>query len=331
MQKNLSKKSSDFSNQITHYYRSIFSNLPIELQEKVKKELIKKYKKNHIHLDSKFLSDILSADERQIKNGLWEFIMIDRLTQSSEVTHIDAHKDDGPDWCIQLKNGKKYYVEATCAGFPQKQMGSELHRAIEEIERTGETSWGNDLIEEAKSRISTRIMEKLVKHENLVKGSNTGYILLVSYPNLGIEHRHAIRTIMPVGGLTLAFERNITGHTVITDQYLPYQDSYKKMKPTGSSTDKKYAEIQTNILGNEKHNWVSAILFSEIPHLYLLEEASTIPDIQWGKQNNDFVLVHNPTASNPLDIDIFNSATVLKFVNDQLIEEGVAVLEKFAL
>jgi hypothetical protein len=42
------------------------------------------------------------------------------------------------------------------------------------------------------------------------------------------------------------------------------------------------------------------------------------------------MLVPNPTASNPLDIDIFNSATILKVVDDQLVEEGVAVLEKFA-
>jgi hypothetical protein len=268
MRTSLSKKSSGFSDRITQCYGSIFSNLPIKLQEEIKKELIQKYEKNHTHLDSKFLSDILSADKRQLKSGLWEFIMIDRLIQSSEVAHIDDHKDDGPDWCIQLKNGKKYYVEATCAGLPQKQMGSELHRVIEEIERKGEPSWGNELIEEAKSRISTRIMEKLGKHENLVKGSNTGYLLLVSYAELGIEHRHAIRTIMPVGGLTLAFERDITGDPVITDQYLAYQDSYKKIKSTDPSADRKYVEIQTNILGNEKYSWVSAILFSGIHQLY---------------------------------------------------------------
>lgn len=329
MQKSSNGKSSDFADRITQHYGSIFSDLPLELQEEIKKELIQKYEKNHEHLDSKFLSDILSADQSQPQSGLWELIMIDRLNHSPEVVHIDEHKDGGPDWCIQLKNGKKYYVEATCAGLPQKQMGSELHRVIEESKRNGEASWGNGLIEEAKSRISNRIMEKLGKHENLVKGSNTGYILLVSYPNLGIEHRHAIRTIMPVGSLTIAFDKNIPHHPVITDQYLAYQDSYKKMKYTGSSTDKKYAEIPTNILGNEKYNWVSAILFSGIRQLYLLESASNIPYVQWGKQTNDFMLVPNPTANNPLDMDIFNSATILKVVGDQLVEEGVAVLEKF--
>lgn len=70
----------------------------------IKQELIEKYKKHRSNLDSKFLKEISTFDTKKINSSLWEMIILDHF---SKFTTCIEHKDDGPDWKINI-NEKEY-------------------------------------------------------------------------------------------------------------------------------------------------------------------------------------------------------------------------------
>lgn len=103
----------------------------------------------------------------------------------------------------------------------------------------------------------------------------------------------------------------------IIEQTLGYQDQCLKHNSS---------VINTNIFGNDKFNWVSAILFSRVEVCLLLEQAKNLPGINWGNKKNDFVIAHNPSALYPLSEDLFHSTTQLYAQSNQLLIRGENIL-----
>lgn len=81
-------------------------------------------------------------------------------------------------------------------------------------------------------------------------------------------------------------------------------------------------EINTDIFTNEEYTWISAVLFSKVHPGFLLDHANEVEEIHWSGMQNDFVLVHNPIAKNPLEEELFKPATTIKKINGQIITEG---------
>lgn len=296
----------------------------------VRCELIEKYQSCYQHLDSDFLKNLCSPDKVQRTTRLWELIIADYLIKCQAIKKIHDHKNAGPDWKITLQNGKEYYIEATCAGLPEKneEKRSEIHRVLDIMQRQERSSAGVDLISEAKSRISSVIRTKLDKHCELVKKSQCGYLLLVSYGSLPFyatcDLYNAVKTIYPFGDLTLHLTESSSYNPELIGQSFAYQDAYRKIS---SLEDVK---INTDIFGNAKYEWVSAILFSKVEVCLLLEQAKNLPHINWNGINNDFVLVHNPSALCPLAEDLFNSKTRLKIQDNKLVLEGKNIFPTIA-
>lgn len=293
-------------------------NLDLDSLAMAREELIQKYTVCLPYLDRNFLSNILSIDKIQVTTRLWEVIILDYIMKSPLVARIE-HKDKGPDWKITLKNESEFYVETTCAMMPKDSASSEIHRVLTELKKEGKSSFGGLLKAEVKSRISNSISEKLKKHSEFIRKKQFGYILVVSYGDIPLfstcDLQDAIKTICPLGPLILKLDVENPESPKIIKQYLEYQDKYPKHAAFK-------AMINTNIFGNEEFNWVSAILFSKVEACLLLEQAKNLPDINWGEQKNDFVLVHNPSALYPLSENVFNCATQVYIKNDKLLTRG---------
>lgn len=108
----------------------------------------------------------------------------------------------------------------------------------------------------------------------------------------------------------------------IVEEYLGHQGQYSKLSSPGTT-------INTNIFGNPLYNWVSAVIFSSVEVCLSLEQSRNLPCINWGDLENDFVLVHNPTASYPLLEDIFNSMTQVTFEEGRLQIQGKNIFPTF--
>ena len=324
---NLSHNKTSKTDQVAQRIINVF-NLNTHLKEadlkKIYDELVEKYNLGLHYLDSKFLCDVLSPDKFQATSRLWELIMVNYLIAYPAIKI--EHSDAGPDWKVKLTDDREYYIEATCAGLPKETDSSEIHRVLSEIRTKGTSSSGNRLIEEVKSRISNRIYEKMKNHTAFMKDKKCGYILLISYGEMPFfatcSLENAVKTVYPLGNLTLQFTTNQPTDQTLIKQSISYQENYIKpsLKP---------AQIMTNILGNEEYKWVSAILFSKVEVCLLLRASTYLPNINWKEKKNDFVLIHNPVARYPLSEDLFDSNTIVTVEENKLTTKGENIFTSY--
>ena len=277
-----------------------FKGLPECCKPTFKEALSAIYDQNKDSLDQKFKKEIETGTLEKIYSCLWELILADKLRSNKDV-EILGHKDKGPDWCIN-SGGSKFYIEAVCAQMPDQCSKSEIHRVNEDLEKNRNSSSGNDLVDEVKSRISGVVSTKIKKHKSLVNMQDYGYILCVSYGAIPLfsscDLFHAVQTLLPMGPLTAHFNLEGTEGKI----FYPYNGSFTK--PTTG------AIIKSDILLDEKNSWISAILISKVKPLLLFPCAELIPEINWNSKNkNDFVLIHNPHAKHKLNNNIFNPRT----------------------
>jgi len=307
------------------------NNFPKEFTRLISKECHEKYNALHQYLDNNFLDQI--TDKETVNSRLWELIIAEILSKSSAIIPTNTSKKKKgfcPDFKIQTKDNKIYYIEAMCAYPPEQkaEKKSEIDRVINEFESNGKVSSDSLLIQEDKSRISEAIIKKADdRHRELITNENVGYVLCMSYGYLpffaSCDLYHAIETVIPIGNLAINLEIKHNAETrVISNPYLLPQDSYIKPFSSGS-------RINTHILGNPEYDFISAILFSRVNPLLLLEYADTLPEVNWNGIRNDFVLIHNPIAVYPLTEDIFGCRTSIKIQDGRIEIEGTNIFPTF--
>ncbi len=289
----------------------------------MRNELIQKYKSSVNHLDSKYLSEAIKAkNSAEVSSRLWELIVLGYLLKYPSIS-IDQHSEKGPDWSVRLNNKKHYYIEATLTRIPENKDNSEIYRVNSEINKSGTASCGNKMTDEVKSRISTRIDEKIKSHGPCMCGVDAGYILVLSYNGLSCELFNAIKTVYTFDNLRIEYLLQTSQGPKIIKQNLERKDTYPK--PSNDSP------ISTNILGCNEYSWISAILFSGADAISLFNTSEKIPEVTWGKTKNDFVLCRNQAAKYPLpeDVDFFGSRTEIAMKNDTLVVSGKNIFPSF--
>lgn len=236
-------------------------------------------------LDDKFIEEILTNEPNKVTSSLWELILACNLKYNNKIK-INEHKNYGPDWLIDFSD-QKFYIEAVCAHPPKNEGDLPL------------------------SRISNSISVKTKKHKNLVESSDYGYVLCIytgsdhTNPLGFLEPRKAIRAVYPDVGdpqYDIKMDKN-TGHSSVISNSLSGSKDHIKNPKT-----EKITRLSACILGNPDYKWISAILLSTCPLIFLLNAAKS----EWREGiNNNFVLCHNPNAKIPLAMDLFNSRTIL--------------------
>jgi hypothetical protein len=305
--------------------------------------IIEKYHQHAKNLDEEFLIHALYHQDQTIIPRLWELTILDRLSKNPAII-ISPHKEAGPDWTIQINN-KEYCIEATCPQLLNTNNikinsvlnNKKTHIVYDDI--LGEfqsTSIQTDhtLIPSVKAKISSVISAKVEKHRSLMNSQHQdcGYILCVSYSAIprvaSCDLYHAIATILPIGPISFIVEPD--GAKLDQNLYMPYEDSY--IKPSSDLEAKipnPDIKIPTNLFENDANNWISAILFSKAPVISLLEKEGESIEHIWNGVNNDFVLVHNPKARHPLDVDPFDCRTILSIHENQLVQKGQPIFPSF--
>lgn len=287
----------------------------LRIANNIKDEFIEKYRKHKNKLDRKFLKEITTSDFKKINSCLWEMILVDHFSNFSDDI---VHKENGPDWEVRI-NGKNYFIEATCAQLPNGNSPT-INKTLDAHASQESIVNGPKLIEEVKLRISNAIRSKIKKHAKFIKEKKSGYILCVSYNNLSMcDLYHAVATVLPIGPIQLGINvqnERIENIFLIENYYLRKTDTTNL--------------IETNILGNENYKWISAILFSKVPLIYLFDNAFQIPWISWGDIKNDFVMVYNPVTEYPLTEKLFDTATTITVRDQKIRNEGKIIFPLMA-
>lgn len=288
--------------------------------QQIQDELMQKLTLNLPKLDKKYISEILTGDDSKVAQCLWELIVINHLTECSDIIDVD-HIDSGPDWLITMKDGTSYYVEATCVGMPDKHKSPEIHRVLEEMRKNGRYTSDTKLICEIRTQVSSVIDRKLKAHAPFMSNKTTGYIMFVSYGNPCIPPHcdlfMALRAIYPFDNLSIDICHSASDITLASVPHYPFADSYQKTNG---------AKISTNILGNSTYKWLSSIIISGTHMFNLLNTSGA----QWSDNiDNDFVLALNPVATYRLS-PYFNTATQCMGIdNGQPVTQGREIFPSF--
>ena len=173
----------------------------------------------------------------------------------------------------------------------------------------------DEIRREVKARITNALCEKTsrINHDKLMKEhSKSGYILFISLGELeaqlflnSLHYQTAISVLYGLGGLQFYLSKDLT----LQGQGFAECSSFRKNR-----TD---VEISNNYFQRQENKWVSAIIFSFIHPLRLLECATSFKNNKsvWNDSGkNDFILCHNPSATHPV------SKNVLPVVSEIFIE-----------
>lgn len=220
--------------------------------------------------DSHFLDEIAkSFDER-----FWEMDLSCALITAGY--NVECPKP-GPDICLR-DNEKKIWIEAICPGngagkdrVPDRQTG-----AVQAIPD-----------EQIILRLTSSIAEKHTKYLAYVRdgivGPDEPYVIAVNAcqitcARLDFEPPRIVRTLFPIGAEYLTIDRE-TGE-LIKNEFV-FKREIKKVNGTG---------IPIDIFLDPQLEGVSAVLFS-------VTDCCNRPN----NIGDDFVLVHNPLAKNPIN------------------------------
>ncbi len=214
-----------------------------------------------------------------------------------------------------LLNGKSYYIEATSAnkGSSDKYpyLNTPLSQSISLLARDGTKGH-----REYRERLTAAFREKaeckydptscdltICNHaskkgyKDSIEGN--GYIIAISMAKIDFMNQPQnwqvdVSCFFPCSPyLTLAVEPS----GKVYDAYHSYNPSFNK----GLDESKK---INVDIFANEKYSHVSAVLISRCWEVLFPNLSHYVPYLNFGVNDNDFILIHNPFASVPIEVGV---------------------------
>ena len=268
------------------------------------------YNQYKMFLDEKFIQqfpyDFLSC--------LWELKLLVYLNsiKQGEITSISKRKVSIPDfkWII---DGITYYIEATCASSGSIENYPYLNTKLQTTPLVRDCTIGYS---EYRERLTASFREKanckfdpiscdgnICKHKQNpgYKESigNDGYIIAISmakidFINQPFNWRVDLSCFFPCSPY-ITIDINQAGQA--QDTYHAYIPSFAK----GSNQDK---SINVDIFANDKYSHVSAVIISHIWQVLFPDLSKYDLLLNYGLHENDFILIHNPFASVPLNVGV---------------------------
>lgn len=230
------------------------------------------------YADDHFLTEIRS----QFYERYWEMYLTVKMLKSDFQLESE---NSGPDILINHE-GEKIWIEAVTStnGDPVNNLD-----VVPEIELgMAQTVPVDRILLRLRSSIEAKSRKCLEYIENTTIRADEPYVIALNGAKLNFMIRtdeipYILKAILPIGNYFYNFdseESGITHRGIIT-------------RATG-------AEVSTNIFLDEEYNHISAILYSNTHAGNFNQESG-----------DDFILIHNPKALNPLPINIIEKGKVI--------------------
>lgn len=230
------------------------------------------------YADDHFLTEIRS----QFYERYWEMYLTVKMLESNFQL---GSANSGPDILMNHED-EKIWIEAVTSG-----NGDPVHNpdVIPEIEcGIAQTVPVDRILLRLRSSIEEKSRKCLEYIENSTIEPDEPYVIALNGAKLNFMIRtdeipYILKAILPIGDYFYNFdseESGITHRDIITSE-------------TG-------AEVSTNIFLDDEYNHISAILYSNTHAGNFNQESG-----------DDFILIHNPKAVNPLPINIIKKGKVI--------------------
>ena len=254
---------------------------------------------------SQFPYDLLSC--------LWElklFIYLSNLPHG-EIESV-SRKTSMPDF-KWLYNGKTYYIEATCISSGSIESYPYLNLKLEATYSVRDSTIGH---REYRERLASAFREKAnckydprscnlqicnhkFKHGYKESIGNDGYIIAISmakidFINQPLNWRVDLSCFFPCSPY-MTLEINQIGQV---------QDTYHIYSPSFAKGSNQNIQINVDIFTNDEYSHVSAVIISHAWQVLFPELSKYERLLYYGVKENDFMLIHNPFASVPLNTGI---------------------------
>lgn len=268
-------------NQFPHYDPGYICQASANTRQKVKAWMEELWKQYSPYADKQFLEDF----KRQFTQRSWELYL--GATLLNRGFNLGEHKDAGPDFDLRSKAGNKRltWIEAVAV---------EKGRGNDRVPDVIYGSVSNVPEEQMVLRLAGALEEKFKKYcmdldKKIVK-SNEPYIIAIDRSNL--QHVDAstpliLKALFGVGDLTITFEVGNNGHK---PKDVSWSERPKLDKINGQS-------VPMRFFLESEHAGISAVIYSH----HSVINSPRIP----GEMGENFIVVHNPYAQNPLPHNFF--------------------------
>ncbi len=226
------------------------------------------------YADSHFLSEI----QKHFYDRFWEMYL---TVTFLEIGYSIESSDKGPDILINYKNNK-IWIEAVNSS---NGIGLDI---IPDVEFDAQ-----QLVPEDKIilRLRTSIEIKLKAYERYACTSiikvKEPYIIALNSAGLNFmtddDIPYILKALLPIG-----------------DYVYNFKDEIMKIEFRDRIIKEKGSEVFTNIFFNDRYKYISAIIYSNV----------SVHDFN-ADLGSDFILIHNPTAINPLPIDLLKKGKII--------------------
>lgn len=234
------------------------------------------------YADKQFAKDFRLADK--FSPRCWELYL--GVTFLDIGFRLGQHNNAGPDFDLQSDDNKRLaWVEAVT---PSKGTGEDK---VPTIAYDGE-AW--DLPEkQLLLRITTALSDKFNKYKReLIKqavGENEPFAIAINtseFNHLDTIHPRILDVLFSIGHPVLQLDR-MTG--AVKDRYWQYRPNVTKSNKS---------DVSMNFFDDETHSGISAVIYCNA-HLI---NSPLVPN----EVGDNFVIVHNPLARNPLPVGFFS-------------------------
>ncbi len=276
------------------------------------------YNLHHIRLDNNFSTELANDSFSR----LWELTGVDFL---------DAHINRGlniinltpttsiPDFCFDLQ-GNRFYKEMICIGAGNS---PELNFLIEEVSgkarRTPQVEY--------KERLCAAIHEKGHSKYYGIKTCgykctmehDSGLLIAISLAKIAFHNqpRNIYVDLSCLFGISpMKIPLNpVQNHYAMGSPFHDYQSGF--MKKSNIKSGQQGAIIKNDYFASDKYKHISAILLSHTGLSFYPDIDKHVDNCHWGKQRNDFILIHNPFAKTSLPKGFFNVTNEITAIIDK--------------
>lgn len=266
------------------FYEEIRTESHVKHNE-IKEFVNQRFEENKPFLDKDFKHKI----KNEFESRLWELTVSDYLRTNENILLIPHNSyalknSSAPDFCFEF-NGKRFFVECVTVS-----AGSCVPLAIQLKNAIGiaHLSPRDEYQERFCFAIQSKI-DKFKKSYNKIITSNDGFIIAVSSGKIG-AHIHPLDILLDIRSLYGLSERNYDTHS----GKISFTQSLEFPKKSNNSS----SPIRTDYFTNNEHSYISAVLSSRKSAVSF--SGSPLEILGIPSPNEEFILLHNPFASNKL-------------------------------
>ena len=306
--KNLTTVAALFCNQSTdQFYNDIKCN-QLPWSEAAKEYWQDLYNLYRVMLDS----DFVTALSKDSFSGIWELTIVHFLSSHHEKgLNLISHKKKSsiPDFCADIL-GSRFYFEAICVSpgnIPELKVT--LSEVSGKARRTPVAENMERLTAAIREKGHTKYYGEKACGYKCAMEDGSGLVIAISIAKIQFHNRsnnfiEDLRCIFGISSMKIPLAQDSNRHYKMGTPYHEQQLTFEKTS-NKEMENKRGSPLKMDYFANDEYAHISAMLLSYDGRVFF-PNIEIFDGILWNECRNDFILIHNPFAKNPLPVGFFD-------------------------